>query len=62
MVKEQYPEASKTVAAEIMPRWLSTLEAIVAPSPFHQIDEVAKFGQAQGEEFALQAQAWLVSS
>jgi hypothetical protein len=62
MVKEQYPEATKTVAADILPRWLSSLEAMVAPALIHQIDVQKGFGQEQGEEFALQAQAWSVSS
>lgn len=61
MVKEQFPEAAKTVAAEILPRWLNNLQALVEPGPIHHIDKERGFGQAQGEEFALQAQAWAVS-
>lgn len=59
MVKEQYPEASKTVAQELLPKWLAILEAVVAANP---AAIVAQGGlvRRSGEELALQEQAWKV--
>lgn len=60
MVKEQYPEASKAVSAEIIPRWLTKLEAMVGADPARLIRGNSLDAAAAGE-LALQVQAWSVS-
>ncbi|UZJ51013.1 hypothetical protein CBS101457_000333 [Exobasidium rhododendri] len=57
MVKEQYPEASKAVSAEIVPRWLTSLQAMVS-SDLLQMIPAEGFGKAAGEQYGLQLQAW----
>jgi hypothetical protein len=61
MVKEQYPEASKAVAAEVVPRWLTSLQALVSSDPTQMISS-GTFGQESGEKYGLQLQAWAVSA
>ncbi|MCO5565841.1 hypothetical protein L7F22_019516 [Adiantum nelumboides] len=63
MVKEQYPDAAKTVAQDLLPKWLSHLESILRSDPSQIIAAFNQgsngtFPQRAGEELALQSQAW----
>jgi hypothetical protein len=60
MVKEQYPDATKAVSTEVIPRWLTNLEALIRSDPSSTLSQPS-FGQAEGEVLALHVQAWTVS-
>lgn len=56
MVKEQYPEAAKTVAQQVLPTWLSILEEIVSQDCAGSI--IDTLDRQTGQALALHEQAW----
>lgn len=58
MVRETFVEASKAVADDLLPRWLTALEGLVASDSTPS--SLQTFDRSVGEEAALQVQAWNV--
>lgn len=62
MVKDEYPEASKTAADEMLPRWLGAMEGLVS-----NLSCLERLNQGAGNEWdwenlAVLNECWKVSS
>lgn len=61
MVREEYPEASKTAADEMLPRWLGAMQGLVG-----NLDSLHRLGSGNAEEkdweyLAVLNECWKVS-